>query len=143
MNNLIIKSSDDPHLSVDYYRLIRHLSKKAALSEITRDTSRYHCGVYKKIYFGFVDKVLVATISVVEENKPAYEEYYATIEDVVVLPEYRNMGIAKEMINHYLHTRPKDVGKVRLMCNPELEEFYKSLGFEKVGIAMAISYDTK
>ena len=60
------------------------------------------------------------------------------IEDLVVHPNYRNQGIAQTILNKLIDYSKEDCYKVILNCNPNMEQFYNRLGFEKKCIQMAI-----
>jgi len=73
--------------------------------------------------------------------------YYIFITDVIVLPEYRNKGIAKQLMAKAMEfINEKYVGKgesvvVNLMAGKNLEPFYSQFGFlerpnEKFGAGM-------
>jgi GNAT superfamily N-acetyltransferase len=59
------------------------------------------------------------------------------IEDVVVAPNYRNLGIAKKLIDILLCTASTTCYKVVLDCNEELIPVYAKCGFTPTGIHMS------
>ena len=67
-------------------------------------------------------------------------EYHAGIYDVAVLPEYQGQGLGRQMMEHLL-ARLK-VWRVILVCDPEVEDFYRKFGFEKMGGVMAKFHPT-
>jgi len=60
------------------------------------------------------------------------------IEDVVVHPQYRNLGIAQTILDKLVDYSKKDCYKVILNCNPNMEQFYNKSGFEKKCIQMSL-----
>lgn len=61
-------------------------------------------------------------------------EYHAGIYDVAVLPEYQGRGLGKQMLEYLLGQLP--VWRVFLVCDPDVEDFYRKFGFEKLQGAM-------
>uniref|UniRef100_A0A6C0DCJ0 N-acetyltransferase domain-containing protein n=1 Tax=viral metagenome TaxID=1070528 RepID=A0A6C0DCJ0_9ZZZZ len=60
------------------------------------------------------------------------------IEDIVVHKNYRQHGIAKNIIEILVDNGKKhNCYKIILDCNHELEEFYKKIGFDIKGLQMA------
>lgn len=62
------------------------------------------------------------------------------IEDIVVHPHYRNQGIAQTILNKLIDFSKEHCYKLILNCNPNMEQFYNRLGFEKKCIQMALLY---
>ena len=60
------------------------------------------------------------------------------IEDLVVHPQYRNIGIAQNILDKLISYSKKDCYKVILNCNPNMEQFYNRAGFEKKCIQMSL-----
>ena len=60
------------------------------------------------------------------------------IEDLVVHPNYRNQGIAQTILNKLVDYSKRDCYKVILNCNPNMEQFYNRLGFDKKCIQMSL-----
>jgi len=53
-----------------------------------------------------------------------------------VLPEYRNQGIAKELVNQYfLREHKKGRKSIHLTCLDQKVDMYKKMGFEDLGLA--------
>ena len=60
----------------------------------------------------------------------------ATIPLLEVLPAYRGQGIGSELVRR-MRARPGDLYAVDLMCDPEVQPFYESLGMHPaVGMRM-------
>lgn len=61
---------------------------------------------------------------------------YFYIQDVIVLPEYKNKGIGKlimEKLIHYVQEQPHQNIFLGLMSAENVKEFYLGLGFEERG----------
>jgi glucosamine-phosphate N-acetyltransferase len=58
------------------------------------------------------------------------------IEDVVVLPNQRNLGIAQHLIQTLISNASNTCYKVILDCKDELLPFYEKQGFRKSGLFM-------
>lgn len=82
------------------------------------------------VLFVFDEEKLVGTARAISDL-----EYHAGIYDVAVLPEYQGQGLGRQMMEHLLARL--NVWRVILVCDPEVEGFYKKLGFEKMGGVMA------
>jgi len=53
---------------------------------------------------------------------------------LVVLPEYRNMGIARQLMLHFAEeSRRLNKQNVLLLCKQQLMSYYQNLGFEHLG----------
>jgi glucosamine-phosphate N-acetyltransferase len=60
------------------------------------------------------------------------------IEDVVVHPFYRGKGIAQTILNMLVEYSKEKCYKVILNCNPNMEQFYNKVGFDKKCIQMSL-----
>ena len=68
----------------------------------------------------------------------------AYIQDLVVLPEYRDQGIGKKLVNALLeHCLSKGFLWVGLISEPGQEEFYSSLGFKIMKNYVPMKYQTE
>ena len=91
-------------------------------------------------YVYIIDENIGGTISVIRERKFINNgALYAHIEDVVVHPHERGMGIATKMVNEIIDgCKLDDVYKITLNCSTELEPLYKKCGFTNNGYQMII-----
>jgi len=62
-------------------------------------------------------------------------EYHATIYDVVVDPNYQRQGLGSRLMTELLARLP--VWRVLLVADPQVQPFYRRLGFESYGGVMA------
>jgi glucosamine-phosphate N-acetyltransferase len=60
------------------------------------------------------------------------------IEDLVVHPLYRGKGIAQTILNMLVEYSKEKCYKVILNCNPNMEQFYNRVGFDKKCIQMLL-----
>jgi len=60
------------------------------------------------------------------------------IEDVVVHPLYRGKGVAQTILNMLVDYSNQKCYKVILNCNPNMEQFYNQMGFDKKCIQMSL-----
>jgi glucosamine-phosphate N-acetyltransferase len=58
------------------------------------------------------------------------------IEDVVVTPNYRNLGIAQQLVHLLIHNASVTCYKIILNCNEELIPLYEKCGFRNMGVHM-------
>lgn len=83
--------------------------------------------------FAVVKKHLGRVPDIANETQPG--EYY--LDSVGVLPDFRGLGIGKELISafcsHVFSQGHKRVGLIVDFNNPDAEKLYASLGFKRVG----------
>jgi ribosomal protein S18 acetylase RimI-like enzyme len=68
----------------------------------------------------------------------------AYIQDIVVLPEYRNMGIGSKIINTLLdYCLSKGILWIGLIAEPNQHKFYSTIGFKKMEKYIPMKYPTE
>ncbi len=78
------------------------------------------------------DGKIIATASVVLEPKfKGHEKYGASIEDVVVLPEYQGRGIGKLIVDYVVNYIKDLCYRVILDCDETNVEFYQKCNFKR------------
>lgn len=82
------------------------------------------------VLFVFDGETLIGTARAISDL-----EYHAGIYDVAVLPEYQGEGLGRQMMERLLEKL--NVWRVILVCEPDVEGFYRKFGFEKMGDVMA------
>ena len=62
------------------------------------------------------------------------EEKIARLDNLFVLPEYIGKGFGKSLVNDFLRRmRNQKIKKIILDSEPNATEFYRRIGFEKIG----------
>jgi ribosomal protein S18 acetylase RimI-like enzyme len=80
------------------------------------------------------EKVVSTAMLLVQINLTHNGRPYGHIENVVTLPEYRNQGFARMLVNHLINVcKSRDCYKIILDCKEENMAFYKKVGFEGTG----------
>lgn len=68
----------------------------------------------------------------------------AYIQDLIVLPKYRGMGIGKQLVNFLLkHCLSKGLLWIGLIAEPNQDGFYSSLGFKHMKNYTPMKYPTE
>jgi len=93
-----------------------------------------------EVYVMILDGKIIATASIMYENKLRYSKPKAFIEDVGVNKLYRKRGYGKKMVEHCIAVaKNKGCYKIALSCKDSLVDFYKDLGFKKYQNLMVIN----
>lgn len=83
-----------------------------------------------------MDNSIVATAKALYEHK-FHHPVMGHIEDVAVLPEYRELGLGTQIVKHAIESCwAEGCYKVTLACRDTLEAFYYKSGLTKRGISM-------
>jgi aralkylamine N-acetyltransferase len=82
------------------------------------------------VLFVFDENHLIGTARAISDL-----EYHAGIYDVAVLPEYQGQGLGRLIMERLLSQLK--VWRVMLVCDPDVEGFYRKFGFEKMDGVMA------
>ena len=82
------------------------------------------------VCFAYDDARLVGACRALSDD-----EYHGLIYDVAVLPEYQRRGIGRRMMQELLARLP--VWRVMLVAEPDVQGFYRELGFESYPDVMA------
>jgi GNAT superfamily N-acetyltransferase len=85
-----------------------------------------------------LEKKIVGTITVwVNSRIPRGHQKIALIEDLVVGKDHENLGIGQALISEAIKFAKRiNCQRARLVCKPELKEFYEKSGFNADGISM-------
>jgi N-acetylglutamate synthase-like GNAT family acetyltransferase len=66
----------------------------------------------------------------------------AYIQDLVVLPEYRDKGIGREIVKTLInHCKKKEIHWVGLIAEPDQDGFYSNLGFKQMKNYIPMKYE--
>lgn len=91
--------------------------------EILKNSYAVWIAIYKSNCVGFI-------------NALSDDVFYAHIPLLEVLPQYQGHGIGTELVNRMLTTL-ENMYAIDIMCDNELVQFYRKLGFKK-SIGMVI-----
>jgi GNAT superfamily N-acetyltransferase len=113
-----------------YFQLLRHLSDTISTNETTSLTTILHSSHIHIFLYGTFDNP-VGTITCLLEPKTIHNGMYvAHIEDVVVDPEARGQGVARQLVDHVRQfAQQNHCYKILLHCHPSLHGLYSSMGF--------------
>jgi len=68
----------------------------------------------------------------------------AYIQDLVVLKEYRNLGIGSEIVKVLMdHCKKKGINWIALIAEPKQDGFYETLGFKTMENYIPMKYKTE
>jgi ribosomal protein S18 acetylase RimI-like enzyme len=68
----------------------------------------------------------------------------AYIQDLIILPKYRNLGIGKKLIKKLInYCKSKKIHWIALIAEPGQEGFYESTGFKQMKKYTPLKYDEK
>lgn len=82
---------------------------------------------------GLVDDRLVATCTLVLEDKIRYTERSCHIEDVAVMRDCRGKGYGKEMLKYAIgYANSEGCYKIMLTCKDDLVKYYSDVGFNSL-----------
>lgn len=119
--------------------LLNQLSTATNISNETFFKTTKDINNMGQIIIGIEEDIIICSGTIIIEPKLIYgAKSAAHIEDVVVLKEWRKMGIAQKLLDH-LQNIAVDANcyKIILDCQENLESFYEKTGFKKRGIQMA------
>ena len=87
-----------------------------------------------------VDKKLGKTIGMGRIISDGVSDAY--IQDLVVLPEYRDKGIGREIVKTLInHCKKKGIHWVGLIAEPDQDGFYSNLGFKQMKNYIPMKYE--
>lgn len=68
----------------------------------------------------------------------------AYIQDLVILKEYRNLGIGREIVKVLIdHCKKKGINWISLIAEPKQDGFYETLGFKTMENYIPMKYKTE
>lgn len=130
--DLLIKIAECEQTQYSYLNsLIAEIDEKPVGAVIGYDGAKLY--ELRATTYSIIHKELGRTPSIPDETESG--EFY--LDSIAVLPEYRSMGIGKELIiairNKAFFEGHKRVGLIVDFDNPHAKELYGSLGFSCVG----------
>jgi N-acetylglutamate synthase-like GNAT family acetyltransferase len=82
-------------------------------------------------FVGIENEKIVATATVILEQKLRYKNCCCHIEDVGVHAEYRHKGYGKQIVQHCINfAKENKCYKIKLNCAKAVAPFYQKMGFE-------------
>lgn len=125
-----------------YFRLLKHLTVAPDISIYKFIKSILHIQEHGLIYVAYTVEngkfFIHGTATLLYETKLIHGgKKVGHIEDVVVSPNYRDQGIAKQLISSLTQMASETCYKVILSCPEELVPFYEKCHFSKKGVQMA------
>ena len=88
---------------------------------------------------GLVDDRLVATCTLVLEDKIRYTERSCHIEDVAVMRDCRGKGYGKEILKYAIgYANSEGCYKIMLTCKDDLVKYYGDVGFNSLIIIWCV-----
>lgn len=128
----------------DYFQLLSELSN-INKSIITFDDWKIHFlliqqNKFHKIFVIEMNQKIIASITLLIEPKIIRNlSYVCHIEDLVISPNFRKLGIATKLINYALNISKNtfDCYKVILNCDKSLKQFYEKNEFLQKNIEMS------
>lgn len=85
------------------------------------------------------DKIIASITVLIEMKIIRNLSYISHIEDIIVSSEYRNMGLAKKLIEYCIElSKNYNCYKIILNCEKNLIPFYSKFGFCNKNIEMSI-----
>ena len=82
---------------------------------------------------GVVDNKLVATCTLILEDKIRYTQRSCHIEDVAVVRDCRGKGYGKEILKYAVgYAKSEGCYKIMLTCKNDLVKYYSDIGFNSI-----------
>lgn len=120
----------------DKHDFLSVLSQLTDVGSYTTDTwnrvfDEISKNVHQKIFVKIINKKIVGTVSTILVQRVIHlGQPSGQIEDLVVDKDFRNRGIAKELVSHAInYLKNKNAYKITLTCDPEIKPIYQNLGF--------------
>ena len=145
---IFTKYIDDNIQSIDLIKAqyLNLLSYLTVVNEITNEQFMTNINLIHKIgiiYIAYNEMDIIATGTILIEPKIIRNAMnVGHIEDIVVLPEYRNIGISSHilgLLKNYGFSN--NCYKIILDVNDKYKQVYEKNNFRYTGIQMSIKYD--
>jgi len=112
-----------------YFSLIAHLSDTPMVSNQEFETQINKVNRIGIIMVCYKEKIIGSGTLLFEPKLSHGCKYVGHIEDIIVDPEHRGLGIASTIIEELKNLSQPYCYKLILHCKEELKEFYKKNGF--------------
>lgn len=119
-------------------------SYNSILDRINTFSDSFLLAIYKDEIIGFINGAVVSEKYISDDmfsniNAHDSDNNYQAIFGLDVLPEYRNKGVAKKLLEQFIDNAYKDNKKaVILTCKEHLLHYYESFGFKNLGISESV-----
>jgi GNAT superfamily N-acetyltransferase len=118
------------HLDAVDWAQLAHIFERAPLGSREADKLQRAFGRSYRVCFAYDGGTLVGAGRIVSDG-----EYYESVYDMVVLPEYQGQGMGTQIIDCLLNDL--DVGTIMLVSVPGKESFYRKHVFDTLRTGMA------
>lgn len=127
----VIEYQDDPDFRSEYYKFMQQIFASIRFDEWHKAgfwTKNY------KPYSIFEEGRIISNVSAAFMKIIANDSEYKAIQigAVATLPELRNKGLSKQLLNYVLEKHEKDVDFYFLYANESVLDFYTRFGFQHV-----------
>ena len=129
-------------ISSDYYKdYIQLIETNNNISYNQFNDFLNHLYNNHSIYVVEINNKIIASITIIIEAKLIHHlSFVCHIEDLVIDKDYRNMGLARKLLNFAKDISKKNnCYKIILNCSDNLEEFYCKNGFYKSSVQMRLT----
>jgi glucosamine-phosphate N-acetyltransferase len=134
-------NTSQQNVKKQYIELISQLTNAPIITDeefINKVNEISKIGTIIICYIRNTDIIIVGSGTIIYEPKIIHGgKSVGHIEDIIVDKNYRNKGIAKNILNMLVNLAKNICYKVILDCKEELVDFYSKNGFNKNGIQMA------
>lgn len=139
----LLELLNDHSIKAQYIQLLSHLTSTYDLTFDTFNNNITQISDMGLIIVCIIREkegiLLVGTGTIIIEPKIIHGgKSVGHIEDIVVHPQYRGKGIAQTILNLLVDYSKLSCYKVILNCNPNMEQFYNRVGFDKKCIQMSL-----
>jgi len=84
--------------------------------------------------------IIVGTVSLLVQNKPHSFNPTVYIEDLIVAPHFRRLGLGKEILSKVIEEcKTYFPSKIKVSCEEDYDKFFSDFGFNKTNINMELS----
>jgi glucosamine-phosphate N-acetyltransferase len=133
-------NTSQQNIKKQYIELLSQLTNSPIITDeefINKVNEISKIGTIIVCYIRNTDKIIGSGTIIYEPKIIHGGKSVGHIEDIIVDKNYRNKGIAKNILNMLVNLAKNKCYKIILDCKEELVDFYSKNGFNKNGIQMA------
>ena len=133
-------NTSQQNIKKQYIELLSQLTNSPIITDeefINKVNEISKIGTIIVCYIRNTDKIIGSGTIIYEPKIINGGKSVGHIEDIIVDKNYRNKGIAKNILNMLVNLAKNKCYKIILDCKEELVDFYSKNGFNKNGIQMA------